>query len=820
MGTVLQDVRYAVRRFAKRPGFTAVVVLTLAIGIGANTVVFTVVNGVLLRPLGYPESDRLVSICAANATLLAAQPTEGWDRTNISANDFFDWRQQSRSFVDMGICAYTSYNLTGGDRPERVTAARASAALLPVLGYEAKIGRIFVPDEDRPGHERVALLSDGFWHRRFAGDPGIVGQTIALDGAPFQVLGVLPPELTRAWGRFDQIWEPFDIWVPFAFSPDHFGRTNRSFQAIGRLKPGVSVAAAKAELQAIAARLAETYPESNEGYTANVLPLLDSVVSSGARPALKVLTMAVALVLLIACVNVANLLLARGNTQSREYVIRAALGASRGRLAGQMLTECAVLSLAGGLVGVLLAGWGVEALVTHLPDVIPRKHEISVDRDALLFTLAVSCAAVLVFGLVPALRSNRVSLSELFRENPHSRPAGCTKWRRADVLIVGQVAVAMGLTVSASLMVKSFLRLRAADPGFDARQLLTMSTQLPAERYPSPEKQAAFFAQVVQKMHALPGVASVAAVSTLPCQGLDVWDYATIEEHSERRPGQEVYLGVVTVTPGYFETMRIPLLSGRDFTELDDANAPDVVIVNRRLAQQYWPGQSAIGKRLKYGARESDSPWLTVVGVVGDVKQRGLARETRLETYRPQSQTAARRMSLAVRTAGPPSALTAGVQSAIWSVDPDQAIFAVLPMEDIVLAESRPGGVLAGLLTAFAVIALLLASVGLYGTMSHDVSQRTHEIGIRVAVGAGSSQVLSLVIQRALLLTVAGILAGVGLALLLGKGLRAILYGVSPTDLFTLIGAAVTLLMVGLIASYLPARRATKVDPMVALRCE
>jgi putative ABC transport system permease protein len=820
VSNVLQDLRYAVRTLAKRPGFTAVVVVTLAIGIGACTAVFSIVNGILLRPLGYPEADRLVGIFSANATLQAAQPTEGWDRSNVSANDFVDWRARSRSFIDMGICTYTSYNLTGGDRPERVIAARASASLLPVLGFEARIGRIFGPDEDLPGHERVALLSDGFWRRRFAANPQIVGQTILLDGMPYEVLGVLPPEFSRAWGRFDQIWEPFDVWVPFAFAAGDYNRADRSYHAIGRLRPGVSVAGARAELEAIAASLAETYPDSNTGYTVNVMPLLDTIAGREVKQALTVLTAAVAFVLLIACVNVANLLLARGQTQAREYVIRAALGASRGRLIRQMLTECAVLSLAGGLLGALLAAWGVALLVTHLPDVVPRKNEIAVDRTALLVTLGLSCVAMLAAGLVPALRSGRVRLSDMFRDASPSRPIGRARWLPVDALIVGQIALAMGLTASAGLTARSFMRLLGADPGFDARQLLTMRTQLPPERYGDAERRVTFVERAVDEIRALPGVTAAAAISTLPCDGLDIWSYATIEEHVERHPRGEIFLGRITVTPEYFATMGIPLLEGRDFTELDDVAAQSVVIVNRTLAQRFWPGQSAVGKRLKYGARDAEGPWLTVVGVVGDVKQRGVTRETRLETYRPHAQVPASRMSFAVRTAGPPLGAARDVQEAIWDIDPELAVYRVRAMNDIVFDEFRPGGILAGLLTAFAVIALLLAGVGLYGTMAHAVGQRTHEIGIRVAVGARPGDVLRLVARRSMMLTVTGILAGVGLALLLGKGLRTLLYGVSPTDLLTLIGAGVTLLLVGLVASYIPARRATEVDPMVALRCE
>ncbi|MHC4696216.1 MAG: ABC transporter permease [Planctomycetota bacterium] len=820
MGNLLQDLQYAFRTLLKRPGFAAVVVLTLALGIGANTAVFSVVHGMWLKPLGYPEPDKLVYLFAANPRLMAANPTEGWDRSNISANDFADWRKQSRSFVDMGICRYASYNLTGGDRPERVIAARASASLLPVLGFDAKIGRAFGPEEDRPGSERVVLLSDGFWQRRFGGDPGIVGQTIMLDGTPFEVLGVLPAELTRAWGRFDWIWGRFDVWTPFAFDANDYSRADRSFKAIGRLKPGVSVAGAQAEMEAIAAHLAETYPESNEGYTVNVMPMLDGLIGAEAKQALSTLMAAVGFVLLIACVNVANLLLAKGSTRSKEFAVRAALGASKGRIVRQMITECTVLSLAGAALGALMAIWGVEILVAALPDGIPRKHEIGVDRDVLLFTLGLSLVTAVLFGLAPSLKSSSVNLNEMLKEGTRSGSVGEVRRLKRDFLVVGQVAMALALVISAGLMIKSFLRLRAADPGFDAQQLLTMRTKLSGEQYGSYKRRIAFFEQVVREIRTRPGVTAVAATSTLPCDGLDTWDYATIEDYTERDPGREIFLGYITATPGFFETMQIPIVGGRDFTELDNMEGRSVVIVNEALAQRFWPEEDSIGKRLKYGARDSGAPWLTVVGVVGDVKQRGLTRETRLETYRPYAQRPERRMSFVVRTVGDPLAATTAGQSAVWDVDPDLAVYRVRSMEDIIFEETGASGVLAGLLAVFAAIALVLASVGLYGVMSYAVSQRTHEIGIRMALGAQSGNVLRLVITRSVLLTLTGIGAGIVLALLLGRALESLMYGVSPTDPSTFVGVAGMLMIVALLASYLPARRAMKVDPMVALRYE
>ncbi|UCE59728.1 MAG: ABC transporter permease [Phycisphaerales bacterium] len=819
MSTFIQDLRFALRMLAKSPGFTAAVVLTLALGIGANTAVFSVVNGLVFRPLAYPEPDRLVHLFTANPQLMAENPTEGWDRINISGSDFYDWRSQSKSFIDMGICRYTSYNLTGGDRPERVIAASASAALLPVLRYDAKIGRIFGPEEDRPGNEQVALLADSFWQRRFGGDPSIIGRTIMLDGSPFEVLGVLPAEMERAWGRFDA-WNHFDIWTPFAFAPDYHVRTWRSFKAIGRLKPGVTIAEAQAEMEVIAAGLAKAYPESNKGYTINVTPILEVVIGGETKRAMFALMAAVGFVLLIACVNVVNLLLARANARSKEFAVRAALGANRRRMVRQMLTECTVLSLIGAALGTLLALWGVEILVAVLPDTVPRKHEITVNREVLLFTLGLSLVAVVLFGLAPSLKGSRVNHNEILKAGTRLGPVKKARRLKHDSILVGQVAMAFALLISAGLMLRSFLHMRAADPGFNPQQLLTMRTKLAGDQYWDLKPRMAFIQQAVHRIRAVPGVTQAAAVSTLPCDRLDSWNYMTIEEYTEPHARQGLFLGHVVVTPAFFETMQIPLVAGRDFTDLDNRESPGVAIVNEALAQRFWPGEDAIGKRLKYGARDSDAPWSTVVGVVDDVKQRGLREATRFEVYRPYAQRSPLTMSFAVRTVIDPLAATSAVQSAVWGVDPGLPVYRVRSMEDIVFDEIGVWGVVAGLLAVFAAVALVLSAVGLYGLTSYSVNRRTHEIGIRIALGAQSETVLRMVITRSMILVLAGICAGVALALLLGSALQSLMYAVSPTDPITFVAVALLMIVIALLANYIPARRATQVDPMVALRCE
>jgi putative ABC transport system permease protein len=573
-------------------------------------------------------------------------------------------------------------------------------------------------------------------------------------------------------------------------------------------------------MEMIAAGLAETYPESNEGYTVNVTPILDGVIGRETKRATFALMAAVGFVLLIACVNVVNLLLARANTRSKEFAVRAALGASRRRMVRQMLTECTALSVVGAALGTLVALWGVGILVAVLPDTVPRKTEIAVDQNVLLFTLGLSFVAAALFGLAPSLTASSVNLDGVLKEGTRAGSAGEARRLKHDFLVVGQVAMAFALLISAGLMLKSFSHLHAADPGFDARQLLTMRTKLPAEEYQSYEQRVAFFEQAVHRIRAAPGVTAAAAVSTLPCDKLDSWEYMTIEGYTEPHARQGLFLGDVIVTPGFFETMRIPLVSGRDFTELDNGEGRGVVIVNKALARRFWPGEDPIGKRLKYGARDSGAPWLAVVGVVGDVKQRGLRQNTRFEVYRPHAQRSALTMSFAARTVVDPLAATTVVQTAAWDVDPDLAMYRVRSMEDIVFDEIGVWGIIAGLLAVFAAIALVLAAAGLYGVMSYSVSRRTHEIGIRIALGAQSETVLRMVITRSMILALAGICAGIALALLLGRALQSLMYGISPTDPITFVAVAVLMTVVALLANYIPARRATKVDPMVALRYE
>lgn len=805
MNSLLQDARYGLRSFLKRPGFTAIAIITLALGIGASTAAFSVVNSVLFRPVGYTEPDRLVNLFTAN-------PTLGYSRMTNSYPDFIDWHQSNRSFVDMGIFARDVGSFFGGDHPERVLMVRASAGLLPVLGFDAAIGRAFGPEADRPGNDQVVLLSDSFWRRGFGADPGVVGRSILLDGEPLDVLGVLPAELERAWGQFS-------VWRPLPFERDVHLRGSRAFRTLGRLKPGVSLTEARAEMETIAARLAVEYPSTDKDYTVRLEPILDVALGRGGKPALALLTVAVGFVLLIACANVANLLLVRATDRQTEQAIRSALGAGKWRLVRQTLIDSLLLALAGGGLGILLSIWSLDILAAGLSTTMGRTQEIAVDGTALAFTLLLSVATALTFGLVPAFRGASANLTEVLKDGSRSVSAGRTSRAWRDVLVVAQIAMALVVVTCAGLMLRSFLALHAVDPGFDPRQLLTMQVKLPEQPYDSDTKRVAFFQQAIDKIRGLPGVRAAGAGSSIPLIGDSSDSRVTVEDH-DPDSSRRIFAGNVVVTPDYFATMGIALLRGRTFTEHDSLDAEPVVIVGEKMAEQLWPGEDAVGKRLKFGRRESEVPWVTVVGVVGNVRQVRLDRDLRLETYTPHAQWTFSEMTFVTRTTGDPAEATAAVRNAIWEVDPDLAIYGVRAMDEIRSANTRARSDMATLLAVFAVIGLVLAAAGLYGVISYNVSQRTHEIGVRVALGARGWDVLRLILARTAFLTGCGAVGGTVLTFFSGGMLETFLFGVSRADTVTIAGVAVVLLLVASLASYFPARRATRVDPMKALRCE
>jgi putative ABC transport system permease protein len=791
---------------ARNPSIAAIALITLALGIGANTAVFSVVYGIIFNPLGYPEEDRLVYLCGS-------RPSEGKYHAQVSVPNYLDWREKSTSFAHMGLYGYASHTLAGAGHPKRIEVLRVTPDVLPVLGFDARIGRRFLPEEGQPGQQHVAMLSSGFWRRTFGADPDIVGQQIVLDDVAFTVLGVLPPELDEAWGESE-------IWVPLVFEPSDYDRSRFWYRAIGRLKPGISIDDARTEMETIAARLADAYPESNAGWTVNILPIARWVVGDTTRLTLWTLMLVVVFVLLIACANVANLLLARATARRKEFVVRSALGATRGRLIRQTIAECTVLGLGGGALGLLLAFWGVAFLTSFLPPSVPRRDAIGVDGHVLLFTLLVSLAAAVLSSLLPAFRSSRADLSRVLNQESQSISAGSTRRYGFDFLVIAQVAIAMTLVVCAGLLIQSVIALDRVDPGFDSGGVLTMRMRLPALNYDSDEKRVAFFEDLTRRMGRIRGVESVGAVCSPPLAGQVNRVIGTIEDYVSRDPQGVEHFGIVVATPGYFETMAIPLLRGHNFTEYDNHASQQVVIVNERFAEQYWPDSDPIGKHLKYGARDSDNPWMTVVGVVGNVKRDTLDEDAHAETYRPHAQVPRSTMTVVARTVGDPDGATAALRGAIGEVDPHLAVYWVRPMKDIVSRRIKGAAVVAALMSAFSFIGLAMAGVGLYGVMSYVVNQRTQEIGLRVALGAEVRDVLRLVVVRSLILTVLGVGFGAVLAIIVAHGVGALLFSVSPIDPVTLAGVATLLVMIATAATLWPALRATKVDPMVALRCE
>ncbi|MCZ6836167.1 MAG: ABC transporter permease [Planctomycetota bacterium] len=806
---LIQDLRFGLRVLFKNPGFMLISVLTLALGIGANTAIFSIVYGMMLKPMEYESPGDLYYLYGAN-------PAEGWTTSNVSLPNYLDWKAQSNSFENMGLYTTVSYTLSGrgGDRPQRIRAVRCTASLLPTLGVEPVQGQTFGADTETFGRDQVALLFDSFWKRRFNADPEVVGRTLTLDQKEFTIIGVLPPAMEKAWGRDD-------VWCPLVLDLEKWTRGSGNFEIMARLREGVSHDEAQAELINIAKVLEQEYPEENLGLTVNVVSLSEEVLGEEGQMALYTLMAAVFFVLLIACSNMANLLLARGNVRQKEVAIRTALGASKMRIVLQMVTECLILSLLGGVIGTMFAFWGVDAIVAVMPDDVPRKDEIRLDNTVLLFTLGLSVFSPLLFGLIPALMISNFNLVQTIKESGRSSSDGISKHRGRDVLVIGQIAMALALVVSAGLMIRSFSKLRQVDPGFDTNNLLTLRTSLPEYNYVSLEQRTLFYERVCTDISQVPGVESVSAVSTLPLAGSNSWSNVTIEGHDNPDPDREIHFGRMVVTPEYFKTMRIPMLAGREFTWQDNAQNQLVVIVNRRIAETYWPDEEPLGKRFMWGETDDDEkPWMTVIGVSDDVRHRGLDRDSRVEAYVPHAQADRRTMTFVMRTESDPMTVAASVQDAIWRVDPDQAIYRLMTMADIIYQDIGAWDIFKNLLSALASIALFLAAVGLYGLMAYNISKRTKEIGIRMALGAQSPDVLRLVLQKSLLLTLIGIFVGLGLAYGLGKLMQGIMYEVTAADPMTYVAVMVLLFGVALLATYLPARRALRIDPMEALRYE
>ena len=808
MGTFAQDIRYAVRMLAKRPGFAAIIVLTLALGIGANTAVFTVVNGIVLSPLPFEDPDRLVRINAV-------EERAHWRVSSVSYRDFDDWRQQNNSFEAMAACSAGRFTVPMGDVLEVIPGTFTTADLFPVLGVTATLGRLLQPEDDVAGAEPVVVLSNGFWRRRFDGDAGVIGKHLALDGATHTVVGVLPAGFRFKVGRWNA-----DVWVPRSHEHDD-KHAMHYLKVFARLKKDVSIERVQAEMDAIAHRLALAYPATNNEKRGVVVGSLHADIVGSTRPVLFLVLGAVALVLLIATVNVANLLLVRGADREKELATRSVLGAGRMRLVRQLLTESLVLGLSGGVVGVFLAVWGVEALVALLPSDFPRLGEVALGGRVLGFALAITLLTSFIFGAVPALqvtgRARRASLADWARIR-----VGRARHRLQGVLLVSQVALALTLLSGAGLLLRSFHRLTNVDPGFDADNMLTF--EMSAQDWDCDTAQRIdLYRQVIGRVRRLPGVEAVGACTTLPWTAAQRARPFMIPDAPEAASDERLYASIASVSTDYFTVMGIPLLKGRSFTESDARSAHGVVIVNERLIRRYWPGGDPIGRMLTFpAARPGHEPdTLEIVGVVADVRSERISTPAKPRLYIPyQKDQRVPLMNFAVRTVGDPLALADAIRTEVGAVTREEAIRNVRTMEQCFAEDVSSLRCPTLLLGVFAVVAVLLASVGIYGVLSYAVSQRTHEVGVRMALGAQRSDVLRLVARRGLALTGIGVLIGLAASLAATRTLSSLLYETRATDPVTLASVSLLLVMVALLACYLPARRATKVDPMVALRCE
>ena len=805
---IIQDVRYGLRMLFKNPTFTIFAVLMLALGIGANTTLFSVVNGVLLRPLPFANSHRLMAVWEF-------VPEKGWYHEPFSYPDFADWREQNRTFEKLAAYVYSGATLGEGASAEFIGGASVSADLFGLLGARAEIGRVFAPEDDQPQAAPVVLLGHGLWERRFHASRDIVGQTVLLDGESRTVVGVMPERFNFPLGG-----SPKSYWVPLATDPEMRARLelrgNHGMMAVGLLKEGIGPLQATADLDAIARRLEVAYPGSNQGMRARVLPMQEDLVGD-VRHSLLVLLGAVGFVLLIACANIANLLLARASSRQREIAIRSALGAGWWRIARQLLVESLLLALAGGALGLLAAVWGVDLLLRLASGQIPLRSEIGLDWRVALFTLGVSLLTGVVAGMAPALRAARASLDPSLREGRGGEAEGWRRNRVRATLVVVEVALSLVLLAGAGLMLRSLERLAAVNPGFNPDGVLAVNVSLPESRFPGGEQRSFFFDRLLEQVDALPGVRSAAVVFTLPLGGSN-------RSISFRIPGteptgeREADANFRAVTPGYFKTMEIPLRRGRVFTAHDGAGASPVILINEAFARRFFPNEDPIGRILE--TDEGPSRRREIVGVVGDVRFDTLAANLEPEFYVPYPQAPESQVTLVVKAAGDPSRLAAPLRQAVRALDPSLPVYAVRTMDEYLAVSVSDRRTPALLLGGFAAVALLLAAMGLYGVLAYSVTRRTREIGIRVALGARPRDVLKLVVAQGMLLTVAGLFVGLAGALALTRFLSGLLYGVGAADPLTFSGVSALLLGVTLLASYLPARRAAKVDPMVALHYE
>jgi putative ABC transport system permease protein len=802
MDTLFRDIRYGARSLMKRPGFTLIALIALALGIGANTAIFSLVNAVLLKPLPFAEPDRLVWVWG--------NIRNAGNRASVSPPDFLDYRQQNTTFEEFAAAfgGPVPLNLTGSGEPERLTAAGVTGNYFAALGAQPQLGRTFLLENEKPGSDQVAVLSHGLWQKRFGGDPTIINKTIVLDGRNVAIIGVMPQGF-----NFPQAPE---LWVPINFEISDGMKVRKAhfLRPIGKLKDGVTLAQAQGDLDMIAKRLEQQYPDSNQGWSLRLVSLREQLIGN-TRPTLFILFGAVGFVLLIACANVANLLLVRAASRQKEIALRTALGAGRFRIVRQMITESVLLALIGGALGTILAVWGIELLVKLSEGNIPPTAQVRIDATVLAFTLLTSVFTGVLFGLVPALRTMNLNLIESLKEGGRSGADGGHRNRTRSVLVVLESAIAVVLLIGAGLLVRSLIQLQNVSPGFDPHNVLTLRVDLPREKYSTPEKAANFFTQLEGRINGLPGVEHVGLISELPLSGQANDMPYVVEGRPPVSSDQAFDDDFRRVNTQYFKAMRIPLMRGRNFTEQEVREGAQLVIISDLLARRVFPDEEPIGKRLIMAM--GNVPF-EIIGIVGDIRHRALESDPIPAMYMPTNR--APWMNIVVRTQGEPQSLAGAVRNEVRALDPDQPIAMVRTMDEWMETSVAGPRYRTALLALFAVVALVLASTGIYGVMSYTVSQRTHEIGVRMALGARRADVLKLVVRQGMTLVVIGVGLGLVGAIALTRVMSTLLFGVTAKDPLTFAAVGALLMLVAFVACYLPARRATKVDPLVALRYE
>jgi putative ABC transport system permease protein len=819
MDGFLKDIRYGFRNLLKRPAFAGIAVITLALGIGGNTAIFSVINSVLLRPLPYQNSDRLVMIWGNFAKLSI-------ERLAAKAAEYEDYRAQNQIFEQVAAFENQGLNLTGDEQAERITGARVTANLFSMLGAQAKQGRSIAPEENQTGHDNVVVISQAFWQRHFGGKASAVGQTLRLDDQNYTVIGVMPASFQFPHASFP-FGQPADVWLPLVYTAEQVTQRRGPYRlhVISRLKSGVTLEQARAAMNTLGQRFETQYrgyrgPQGEDGgWRITLAPVQEEVVGSSRR-ALLVLFGAVALVLLIACANVANLLLVRAARRQKELAVRSALGASRWRIAQQLLVESLMLALMGGSLGLLIALWGVDSLGKLQATNLPRLQEITVDARVLAFTALLTVLTAVVFGLVPAWQASKFDLQRALKEKS---AAAIGSWRHhywRNLLLIGEVALSLALLVGAGLLVNSFLRLQHTQPAIASDQLLTVEINLPDSRYREPAQASAFFRELMERAAGLPGVEGASLSTARPLSGAARNDPFAIEGRA-LDPNNISFAGCQMVGANYFHTLGIPLVQGRDLTLPDmDDKAPVVAVINETMAHRYWPNESAIGRRITLGLPRPDNPWVTIIGIAKDLPHRAIDSLPEPDWYLSRPLGPQRNQILFVRTAGNPADLAASIRGVVASIDRNQPVANIKTLGDVIADTVAPRKFNMMLFTLFAVIAMLLAALGIYGVMAYSVAERTHEVGIRMALGAQKSDVLGLIIRKGMSITLIGIAVGLAIAFALTRLMAGLLFGVTATDAFTFVTVSVGLIAVALLACYIPARRATKVDPLVALRYE